>query len=284
MYIGAHMPITGGIDKAVDRIMSINGTALQIFTHNQRQWKVNPLENETVDAFKKRRQEWGNYPVSVHDSYLINLASPKPENALKSVKAFAQELARTERLGIEYVVTHPGSHLGSGKVEALERYVANIDLAIAMSETEEVMVLIENTAGQGTNLGSRFGELATILEDSGYTDRMGVCFDTCHAFAAGYDLRSPETYNQVFDRFDQLIGLDFIRFFHLNDCKEDLGAHKDRHENIGKGKIGIEGFRSLINDARFSTIPKVIETPKGEDINFESDRMNIDLLRSLKVE
>ncbi|MBI9112560.1 deoxyribonuclease IV [Maridesulfovibrio ferrireducens] len=284
MYIGAHMPITGGIDKAVDRIMSINGTALQIFTHNQRQWKVHPLENETVEAFKKRRQEWGNYPVSVHDSYLVNLASPKPENALKSVKAFAQELARTERLGIEYVVTHPGSHLGSGKVEALERYVANLNLAIAMSETEEVMVLIENTAGQGTNLGSRFGELATILEDSGYTDRMGVCFDTCHAFSAGYDLRSPETYNQVFDRFNQLIGLDFIRFFHLNDCKEDLGAHKDRHENIGKGKIGIEGFRSLINDVRFSTIPKVIETPKGEDINFESDRMNIDLLRSLKVE
>ncbi len=281
MYIGAHMPITGGIDKAVERIMSINGTALQIFTHNQRQWKVNPLDTETINAFKKRREEWGNYPVSVHDSYLINLASPKSDSALKSVKAFAQELARTEELGIEYVVTHPGSHLGAGIAEGLERYVANLDLAISMSETEEVQVLIENTAGQGTNLGSRFVELASILENSAYSGRLGVCFDTCHAFAAGYDLRTPETYNQVFDRFNQLIGLDSIRFFHLNDCKEDFSSHKDRHENIGKGKIGIEGFRSLINDTRFSTVPKVIETPKGDDLNFESDKMNIDLLRSL---
>ncbi len=155
----------------------------------------------------------GNYPVSVHDSYLINLASPKPDSADKSVKAFAEELRRTEKLGIEYLVTHPGSHLGSGKLEALERYVANLDQAIALSETEEVKVLIENTAGQGTNLGSRFGELATILEDSGYTSRMGVCFDTCHAFAAGYDLRSAESCAEVFERFDKLIGIDFIRFF-----------------------------------------------------------------------
>ncbi|WP_031481849.1 deoxyribonuclease IV [Maridesulfovibrio frigidus] len=283
MYLGAHMPITGGLDKAVDRIMSIGGTALQIFTHNQRQWKVKPLDDELVEKFKSRRAEWGNYPVSVHDSYLINLASPKPESAEKSIKAFAKELTRTERLGIEYVVTHPGSHLGSGKVEALERYVANLDQAIAMSETEEVRVLIENTAGQGTNLGSRFGELATILEDSGYTERLGVCFDTCHAFAAGYDLRTPETYEKVFERFDSLIGLDFIRFFHLNDCKEGLESNKDRHENIGKGQIGIEGFRSLLNDTRFSTIPKVLETPKGDDAEFEADRMNLEVLRSLRL-
>lgn len=281
MYIGAHMPITGGVDKAVERIMSIGGTALQIFTRNQRQWKVKPLEEKVVENFKRLREEWGNYPVSVHDSYLINLASPKPEGAAKSIKAFAQELRRTESLGIEYIVTHPGSHLGSGKVEALERYVANLDQAIAESETEEVRILIENTAGQGTNLGSRFGELATILEDSGYTERMGVCFDTCHAFAAGYDLRTAESCAEVFARFEELIGLDNIRFFHLNDCKEGLAANKDRHEHIGKGEIGLEGFRTIINDPRFSAVPKVIETPKDDDPGFALDRMNIDLLRSL---
>lgn len=281
MYIGAHMPITGGVDKAVERIMSIGGTALQIFTRNQRQWKVKPLEEKVVENFKRLREEWGNYPVSVHDSYLINLASPKPEGVAKSIKAFAQELRRTESLGIEYIVTHPGSHLGSGKVEALERYVANLDQAIAESETEEVRILIENTAGQGTNLGSRFGELATILEDSGYTERMGVCFDTCHAFAAGYDLRTAESCAEVFARFEELIGLDNIRFFHLNDCKEGLAANKDRHEHIGKGEIGLEGFRTIINDPRFSAVPKVIETPKDDDPGFALDRMNIDLLRSL---
>ncbi|NDV22878.1 deoxyribonuclease IV [Desulfovibrio sp. JC022] len=281
MYIGAHMPITGGVDKAVERIMSVKGTALQIFTRNQRQWKVKPLEDKVVENFKKLREEWGNYPVSVHDSYLINLASPKPESVAKSVKAFAQELRRTEALGIEYLVTHPGSHLGTGKLEGLERYVANLDQAIALSETEEVKVLIENTAGQGTNLGSRFGELATILEDSGYTSRMGVCFDTCHAFAAGYDLRTAESCAEVFERFDKLIGLDFIRFFHLNDSKQELGSNKDRHEHIGKGNIGLEGFRYIINDSRFSTIPKVIETPKEDDPDFKFDKMNIELLRSL---
>ncbi|NDV27904.1 deoxyribonuclease IV [Desulfovibrio sp. JC010] len=282
MYIGAHMPITGGVDKAVERIMSIGGTALQIFTRNQRQWKVKPLEDKVVENFKNLREEWGNYPVSVHDSYLINLASPKPDSVAKSVKAFAEELRRTEQLGIEYLVTHPGSHLGTGKVEALERYVSNLDQAIALSETEEVKVLIENTAGQGTNLGSRFGELATILEDSGYTSRMGVCFDTCHAFAAGYDLRTAESCAEVFERFDKLIGLDFIRFFHLNDSKQELGSNKDRHEHIGKGYIGLEGFKSIISDPRFSAVPKVIETPKDDDPEFKLDKMNIDLLRSLR--
>ncbi|WP_319764621.1 deoxyribonuclease IV [Maridesulfovibrio sp.] len=281
MFIGAHMPITGGVDKAVERIMSIGGTALQIFTRNQRQWKVKPLEEKVVDRFKNLREEWGNYPVSVHDSYLINLASPKPDSAAKSVKAFAEELRRTERLGIESLVTHPGSHLGSGNVEALERYVANLDQAIELSETEEVNVLIENTAGQGTNLGSRFGELATILEGSGYTSRMGVCFDTCHAFAAGYDLRTPESCAEVFERFDKLIGLDFIRFFHLNDSKQEFGSNKDRHEHIGKGYIGLEGFRYIVSDSRFAAVPKVIETPKDDDPEFKLDIENIELLRSL---
>lgn len=282
MYIGAHMPITGGVDKAVERIMSIGGTALQIFTRNQRQWKVKPLEDKVVNRFKLLREEWGNFPVSVHDSYLINLASPKPDSVEKSVKAFSEELRRTERLDIEYLVTHPGSHLGTGKVEALERYVSNLDQAIALSETEEVKVLIENTAGQGTNLGSRFGDLATILEGSGYTSRMGVCFDTCHAFAAGYDLRTAESCAEVFERFDKLIGLDYIRFFHLNDSKQVLESHKDRHEHIGQGQIGLEGFRYIISDSRFSAIPKVIETPKDDDPEFKLDKMNIDLLRSLR--
>ncbi len=275
------MPITGGVDKAVERIMSIKGTALQIFTRNQRQWKAKPLEEEVITNFKTLRKQWGGYPVSVHDSYLINLASPKHESVEKSVRSFATELGRTESLGIEYLVTHPGSHLGTGKDEGIKRYVENLDRAIDLSGTTAVTILIENTAGQGTNLGSAFSELADIIEGSTHKERLGVCFDTCHAFAAGYDLRSPAGCEAVFAEFDRLVGIDKIRFFHLNDCKEALGANKDRHEHIGKGQIGLEGFRYIMTDSRFSGLPKVIETPKDDDPQFELDRMNLKLLRSL---
>lgn len=264
---------------AFEHIGRVGGTGLQIFTRNQRQWKIPKLTDYDIDLFSMAWEQWGEYPVCAHDSYLINLASNKPEQLDRSVMAFAEELRRIEALSVPYLVTHPGSHLGDGVDAGIERYAANLDRAIEKSGTESGMVLLETTAGQGTNLGSTFEELASIIELSKYPDRLGVCYDTCHTFAAGYDIRTPETYAATFDAFDRLIGLDRLRFFHLNDTKNPFGSHKDRHEHIGKGEIGLDGFRNLMRDPRFAEVPKALETPKDKDL--EDDVRNLKVLREL---
>lgn len=279
MYLGSHMSISGGLHKAFERIRSVDGTALQIFTRNQRQWKIPELTDEMIEQFKEAWKDWGDYPVAAHDSYLINLASPKKDTAEKSLHAFTEEMRRCEALGIPWLVTHPGSHLGKGVDEGIKRYVKRLDKAIEDSDTETVTVLLETTAGQGTNLGATFEELAQMLEQSKHGDRLGVCYDTCHTFAAGYDIRTKEAYNKTMDEFDRLIGTDRIGFFHLNDSKPDLGDKKDRHEHIGKGAIGKDGFRNLLNDERFSQVGMSLETDKGDDL--EEDRMNLSVLRGL---
>lgn len=279
MFLGSHMSISGGLYKAFDRIMAVDGTALQIFTRNQRQWKIPPLSDEDVELFRSAWEKWGDYPVAAHDSYLINLASPKDEGREKSVAAFTEELRRCETLGIKWLVTHPGSHLGTGVEAGIGRYVAELDRCIEASGTDQVTVLLETTAGQGTNLGSRFEELASMIDASSHDDRLGVCFDTCHAFAAGYDLRTEEAYENTFAEFDRIVGVERIRFFHLNDAKIELGSKKDRHEHIGQGSIGIDGFACLMNDARFAHIGKSLETDKDESL--EDDRRNLAVLRGL---
>jgi len=279
MYLGSHMSISGGLHKAFERIRSVDGTALQIFTRNQRQWKIPELTDEMIEQFKEAWKDWGDYPVAAHDSYLINLASPKKDTAEKSLHAFTEEMRRCEALGIPWLVTHPGSHLGKGVDAGIERYVKKLDKAIEDSDTETVTVLLETTAGQGTNLGATFEELAQMLEQSKHGDRLGVCYDTCHTFAAGYDIRTKEAYNKTMDQFDRLIGTDRIGFFHLNDSKPELGDKKDRHEHIGKGAIGKDGFRNLLNDERFSRVGMSLETDKGDDL--EEDRMNLSVLRGL---
>lgn len=279
MFLGSHMSIAGGLHKAFDHIQAVNGTALQIFTRNQRQWKIPPLTSDAIALFKQGWQEWGDYPVAAHDSYLINLASPKEEAAAKSKTAFTEELRRCEALGIPWLVTHPGSHLGAGIEAGVARYVAALDSAIEDSGTESVIVLLETTAGQGTNLGASFMELGEMVRTSRHSDRLGVCYDTCHTFAAGYDIRTPETYAATFSEFDRHVGLDRIRFFHLNDSKTEFASRKDRHEHIGRGHIGIEGFRSLMNDPRFKDVGMSLETEKTEDL--EDDRRNLALLRGL---
>jgi deoxyribonuclease-4 len=273
------MSISGGLHKAFERIRSVDGTALQIFTRNQRQWKIPELTDEMIEQFKDAWKDWGDYPVAAHDSYLINLASPKKDTAEKSLHAFTEEMRRCEALGIPWLVTHPGSHLGKGVDAGIERYVKKLDKAIEDSDTETVTVLLETTAGQGTNLGATFEELARMLEQSKHGDRLGVCYDTCHTFAAGYDIRTKEAYNKTMDQFDRLIGTDRIGFFHLNDSKPELGDKKDRHEHIGKGAIGKDGFRNLLNDERFSQVGMSLETDKGDDL--EEDRMNLSVLRGL---
>ena len=282
MYLGAHMSIAGGLHMAFERIRAVDGTALQIFTRNQRQWKVPPLTGYDIELFTVAREQWGDYPIAAHDSYLINLASPDPELTRRSRSGFAQELKRVEALSIPFLVTHPGSHLGQGAEAGIKRYATNLDEAIEDSGTRSGLILLETTAGQGTNLGSTFEELARIIELSDHPDRLGVCFDTCHAFAAGYDLRTPETYAATFDAFDRTIGLDRLKFFHVNDAKVPLGSRKDRHDHIGQGEIGLSGFRNLMRDPRFADVPKTLETPKKPDL--EDDVRNLNILRGLAGE
>lgn len=264
---------------AFQRIRDVQGEALQLFTKSERQWNAPTLEPSEVEIFHRYWEENGRMPVGAHDTYLINLAAPDPAKLERSVLAFAEELRRSALLGIPWLITHPGSHLGEGVEPGLERFVANLDRAVELSETSTVEVLLETTAGQGTNLGSSFEEIAYILNNSRHADRLGICFDTCHAFAAGYDLRTPETYESTFRYLDETIGLERLKFFHVNDSKKGLGSRVDRHEHIGKGTLGLEAFRLLLNDPRFKHHPMVLETHKEKDL--ELDRENLAVLRSL---
>jgi len=277
--LGAHMSIAGGLHLAFARIQEVQGEALQIFTSNQRQWRTIPLTPAMVADFQQHWEKNGHMPVAAHDSYLINLAAPDSDQLERSVGAFADELQRAAKLGIPFLITHPGSHLGQGLDVGLERFVGNLDRAITRSKVSEVKILLETTAGQGTNLGSSFEQIACILSQSTYGDGLGVCLDTAHAFAAGYDMRTLETYEETFSRFDRIIGLERLEFFHINDSKRPLGSRVDRHEHIGKGEIGLSAFRLLLNDPRFQQHPMVLETPKGKDL--KEDKENLRVLRSL---
>ena len=281
MPIGAHMSVSGGLELAFERIRRVDGKALQIFTRNQRQWKAKAISKEEARRFAAAWREWGKYTVASHDSYLINLASPKAETVEKSVTALVLELERSEMLGIPYVVMHPGAHLGEGVEAGLKRFTANLDEVLDRArKAKKVMILIETTAGQGTSLGSSFEEIAFILRESSRPGRLGVCLDTCHIFAAGYDFRTPETYLRTFGAFDEIIGLERLKFFHLNDSKKDLGSRVDRHEHIGRGKIGLKGFKLLLSDSRFLDHPMTLETPKSTDLH--EDVENLRVLRKLR--
>jgi deoxyribonuclease-4 len=247
---------------------------------NQRQWQVASILPAEQVLFQKEREKWGKGPVAAHNSYLINLAAKNEETRIKSVHAMADEIGRVAALGIPYLIMHPGSHGGDGVEAGLDRFVNNLDAAMgSVKQCDDVMVLLENTAGQGTGLGSAFNELSYIINNSRYKERLGVCLDTCHLFAAGYDFRTPEKYKETFQLFETEVGIDRIRFFHINDSKKALGSRVDRHEHIGKGEIGLEGFRNLVNDERFRHHPMTLETPKGKDLL--EDIENLAVLKSL---
>ncbi len=274
------MSVAGGLHLAFERIRQVGGEALQIFTRNQRQWQVAPISPAEQVLFQKEREKWGKGPVAAHNSYLINLAAKKEETRIKSVQAMADEIGRVAALGIPYLIMHPGSHGGDGVEAGLDRFVNNLDAAMgSVKQCDDVMVLLENTAGQGTGLGSAFNELSYIINNSRYKEQLGVCLDTCHLFAAGYDFRTPEKYKETFQLFETEVGIDRIRFFHINDSKKALGSRVDRHEHIGKGEIGLEGFRNLVNDERFRHHPMTLETPKGKDLL--EDVENLAVLKSL---
>ncbi len=278
--LGAHESVAGGLHLAFNRIQEVGGAALQIFTRNQRQWNPAPITEEEQRLFAAGWKEAGKIPVASHASYLVNLASGKADLIQKSITAFADELKRCEQLDIPLVVMHPGSHGGDGVETGLGRFIQNLDLALERADNQ-VMVLLETTAGQGTGLGSRFEELAAIIEGSRYEEKIGVCVDTCHIFAAGYDIRTTESYQVSMAEFDRVVGLERIKFFHLNDSKKGLESRVDRHEHIGQGEIGIEGFRNLVNDPRFTNHPMTLETHKGKDL--QEDRDNLTVLHDLCV-
>jgi deoxyribonuclease IV len=279
LLIGAHMSIAGGLSKAFERGQSVECRTIQIFLKNSNQWKAKLLTEQDKILFREAQNKSGIHPVAAHDSYLINLASPDSELYQKSITAFMEEMGRANFLGVPYLVLHPGAHVGSGVEAGIARIAEALNQALARVDAP-VTILLENTAGQGSGLGYRFEELASIMEKIKEDGRVGICLDTCHAFAAGYDIRTKEGYASVMREFDRLIGVEKIRAFHVNDSKKELGSRVDRHAHIGKGFIGLEGFRCLINDKRFMKIPKILETPKGPDL--AEDRINLAILRSLK--
>lgn len=277
-YLGAHESVSGGLHLAFERIHSVGGRSLQIFSRNQRQWHPAALNQEEIELFKKEWQNCSNMEVASHCSYLINLASGKDELQEKSIKALVLELERCQQLGIQKVVLHPGSHGGDGVETGLNRFITSLDAAIDKAESDTT-VLVETTAGQGTGLGSRFEEVAAILVNSKHPGRLAVCLDTCHIFAAGYDIRTSAAYESTMAEFDRIVGLEKIQFFHINDSKKELGSRIDRHDHIGDGCIGIEGFRCLVNDERFASHSMTLETPKDKDL--EDDRKNLKILNEL---
>jgi len=264
-YVGAHVSAAGGVDKAPLNAAEIGARAFALFTRNQRQWAAKPLAKAEIEAFRANCREKGYTPKQIlaHDGYLINLGHPEKEGLAKSRAAFVAEMRRCEALGIALLNFHPGSHLRiSSEDDCLDRIAESID--IALTETKRVIAVIENTAGQGSNLGFRFEQIARIVSRVSDKNRVGVCLDTAHAFAAGYDLRTPGAFASTLEAFDRLIGLRYLRGVHLNDSKADLGSRVDRHAPIGKGKIGLEAFRFLMNDVRFEGIPLILETPDRE--------------------
>lgn len=278
--LGAHVSVAGGLDNAFARGLESHCTALQIFTKNANRWQGKPISNDDAIAFQQAWQKSGIGPVIAHNAYLINLASPKQDVWEKSKAALRDELLRCAQLGITGLVMHPGAHLGTGMETGVER-IREAFREILPETPPEVRLLLENTAGQGTYLGGDFAHLAALLE--GFDeDRFGVCFDTCHAHTAGYDLSTSESYTEVMAKFDRLVGLEQIKAFHLNDCLKPCGSHVDRHTHIGQGTIGRTGFACLMQDQRLAAIPMLLETPKGDD--GEMDRVNLALLRELAGE
>ena len=279
MLLGAHMSIAGGVFNAPHSGREVGCEAIQIFTKNANQWKAKPLGEEDVRRFKEAVEETGVWPVVAHDSYLINLASPDPELHEKSLQAFAIEMERAERLGLPFLIFHPGSHVGSGEAAGLKKIARSLDKLHRRTKNYQLKLLLETTAGQGTNLGYTFEQLSGVIGSVKEPERLGICFDTCHTFAAGYDISTEAGYRKVFRELDRVIGLDRIGAFHLNDAKKGLGSRVDRHAHIGQGELGLTPFRCLVNDRRFRKVPKILETPKGKDM--AEDRMNLEVLRGL---
>jgi len=270
MLLGAHVSISGSVDKAVDRAHDLGCTTFQIFTRNPRGWKAKPLNPKEVEEFRKKFRENGYTVAVAHMPYLPNIASPISASFKKSVNSLMEELRRTGELGLQYLVVHLGSHLGKGLDVGIKKVAEAVNTALSKVDND-VILLLENMAGQKNSVGSRFEEIRKILSLIEHEDRIGICFDTCHAFAAGYDLRTRDAVYATFEQFDEIIGLEKLKVIHVNDSKGDLGSHIDRHEHIGLGKIGSKGFRELLHHPSLRHLPFILETPVDSRGNFATN-------------
>ena len=277
MRLGMHVSIAGEIHLAVDRACALGCNTMQIFSRNPRGWKVSPLTKSKVDEFKRRRQAAGITPLFVHIPYLINLASPEKELLYKSQEAYIKDIQRADSLGAEFFVTHLGSHKGKGEEKGIETFSRALNIVIRRTNPK-LTILLENTSGAGNWLGGDIGHLRAIIERIAQKSKIGVCFDTCHAYAAGYDISSREGLAKTVKELDKGIGLNRLFLIHLNDSKGKLGSHLDRHEHIGKGEIGLEGFKILLNHPGLKGVPLILETPKKGP---EWDPMNLNVVRKI---
>ncbi len=287
--LGSHMSIAGGLPLAVDRAVAHRCAALQIFSKSSNQWRARPLEAGEIREFRSRVERAELGAVVAHASYLINLATSAPALRAQSIEAFGIELDRAEALGLLGVVIHPGCYTTGTEDDGLRLVADAVRESLRPRRTGRTLVLLEHTAGQGTSLGWRFEQLGRILEHLDGHPRLGICLDTCHLFAAGYDLATEQGYKETFDTFRRLVGLDRLRVFHVNDSKRPLGSRRDRHEHIGRGELGLAAFRRLVNDRRFARLPMLLETPKTEGRSAKSiavdplDAMNLRTLRRLMM-
>lgn len=279
ILLGAHMSIRGGVSMAIERACSIDCTAMQVFVKNNMQWFARPLRREEIRAFLDHVQRGEMLSIFAHANYLINLAATNPQFHANSIRALSEELIRADQLGLPFLVLHPGAHLGAGEETGLEKIIASIDEVFRKVPTVKTKIALETTAGQGSCLGYRFEQLAYIISSAREPERLCVCVDTAHLFAGGYDIASETSVRKTFREFDRVIGPERLVAIHLNDSKTGPGSRVDRHEHIGKGRIGLEAFRFIMRSRRFRKIPKVLETPKGKDLR--EDVMNLRTLRRL---
>lgn len=279
---GAHLSSAGGVCNALRSANELACETVQLFTKNNNQWTGKAISDSDAEEFRKLTKQHKLKFVTSHDSYLINLASPDDALWKKSLNAFVDELHRAEQLGLAYLVMHPGAHVGSGEEAGLARVIQGLDEAHRQTPGYKVKILVELTAGQGSSLGNRFEHLATIMDGVEDSKRLGVCFDTCHVFAAGYPLAPETDYRKTMTEFDKLIGIDKLKLFHLNDSKKGLGSRVDRHEHLGKGCLGEEPFRLIVSDPRFAKLPMILETPKTNDDDEQMDPVNLAVLRRLR--
>ena len=280
MLFGAHESISGGLFNAITRGQDATCDVVQIFNKSNNQWRAKSLTDAEIDRYFEVQQETGVAAICSHNSYLINLASPDPALNEKSYEAFKIEVERCNRLRIPNLVFHPGSHVGSGESAGLDKIAANLVRILDEVSDNEVTLCLEATAGQGTNLGYSFEQLAQIIDGVGDDQRIGVCLDSCHIFAAGYGLIDPAEYADTMRQFEEVVGFERLKVMHINDSKKERGSRVDRHEHIGEGHIGLDGFRNLVNDSRMERVPMVLETPKEDDL--QEDIANLKTLRSLR--
>lgn len=277
--LGAHMSIAGGVYNAFLHGKLVGCNTIQIFVKSNNQWRAKPLSDEEVEKYHQLQKETGIYPVVAHDSYLINAASQDKALFAKSREALKIEMERCQTLKIPYLVMHPGSHVGAGEKVGLATIARALNEIFDELEDQGTKIALEATAGQGSNLGYKFEHLADIMGQVKQQNRMAVCLDTCHVFAAGYDIRTLDGYKNMMAEFDRIVGLQHLAAIHFNDSKKGIGSRVDRHEHIGKGELGKEAFGFFLNDARLAGVPKILETPKGPD--YAEDKMNLKVLRSL---